>query len=155
MPEPDAPTMMHEPADLVEAAHDLRIAPEKYCGVLLLDIGESGVGSAARLEGEARRIKAGAFQTLLQAPIGLRLAGKIDELLVGKIKRNSRFVDSDESHDHFLAHLPGGVDLRLAPAGRQPLLGDERDNHFATIGGLLQRFLPALAGHDAALGVEV
>jgi hypothetical protein len=36
-----------EPADFIEAAHDLRVAAEEDRGVLLLEIGESGVGSAA------------------------------------------------------------------------------------------------------------
>ena len=76
-------------------------------------------------------------------------------MLVDQIERHLAFVEPGQRDDDLFAHQPGGVDLRLAPAGRQPLRGDERDNHFATIGGLLQRFLPALAGHDAALGVEV
>src|SRR5271165_1013395 len=44
------------------------------------------------------------------------------------------------------------IDLRLAPTGRQTFLRHERQNDFAAPGGLLQRFLPALAGRNAALG---
>ena len=95
------------------------------------------------------------LQPLLEASIGLRVAGEIDKLLVDQIERHLALVDPDERHDDFLAHQPGGVDLRLAPAGRQPFRGDECKHHLATKGGLLQRFLPALAGNDAALGVEV
>ena len=70
MPDPDAPRMTsmrvdagaHEPADLVEPAHDLCIAPEEDRSVLLLEKGKSGVGPAAGLEGEARRVEAGALQ---------------------------------------------------------------------------------------------
>src|SRR5271165_1437496 len=47
------------------------------------------------------------------------------------------------------------IDLRLAPTGRQTFLRHERQNDFAAPGGLLQRFLPALAGRNAALGVEI
>ena len=79
-----------EPADLVEPAHDLRVAAEKDRRVLLLEIGESGIGPAAGLEGEGRRVEAGALQPLLEAPVGLRVAGEIDELLVGEIERHLR-----------------------------------------------------------------
>ena len=64
-------------------------------------------------------------------------------------------VDPNERDDDLLAHEPRGVDLRLAPAGREPFLRDEREDDLAAIGRLLQRVLPALAGHDAALGVEI
>src|SRR5262249_44896162 len=37
----------------------------------------------------------------------------------------------------------------------QPFLRDERKNQFATIGGFLQSFFPALACCNAALGVEI
>ena len=80
---------------------------------------------------------------------------RIDELLVGQIDRNLGFVGPDQRDDHLLAHQAGGVDLRLAPARRQPLRRDECQNHLAAIGGLLQGVLPALAGDDAALGVEI
>ena len=79
-----------EPADLVEPAHDLRVAAEKDRGVLLLEIGEAGIGPAAGLEGEARRVEAGALQPFLEPPVGLRIAGQIDELLVGEVERDLR-----------------------------------------------------------------
>ena len=45
-----ANTGAHEPADLVEPAHDLRVTSEKDRGVLLLEIGKSGIGPATCLE---------------------------------------------------------------------------------------------------------
>ena len=45
--------------------------------------------------------------------------------------------------------------FRALPERREPFLGDEREDDLATIGRLLQRLLPALAGHDAALGIEI
>ena len=145
----------HEPAELVEPAHDLRVSSEKDSDVLLFEIRKSGIGAAAWLEGEAQRVEAGVFQPFLEARIGLRIAGKIDKLLVDQIERHLAFVDPGQRNDDLLAHQPGGVDLRLAPAGRQPLGRDQREHDLAAIGGLLQGFLPALAGDDAALGVEV
>ena len=86
-----------EPADLVEPAHDLRVAAEEDRGVLLLEIGKSGIGPAACLEGEARRVEAGALQPLLEAPVGVRVAGEIDELLVGEVERNLRSCRSRQA----------------------------------------------------------
>jgi hypothetical protein len=88
-----------------------------------------------------------------EASIGLRVAGKIDKLLVGQIARHLAPVDQRD--DGLLAHHLCGVYLRLAVARRQPLRRDQRQHDLATRGGLLQGFLPALAGDDAALGVEV
>ena len=79
-----------EPADLVEPAHDLRVAAEKDRRVLLLKIGEAGIWGAVGVEGEGRRVEAGALQSLLEAPVGLRVAGKVDELFVGEVERNQR-----------------------------------------------------------------
>jgi hypothetical protein len=115
----------------------LRVAAEEDRGVLLLEIGEARIGPAASLEGEARRIEAGALQPLLETSVGLRVASEIDELLVGLIEGNLAFVEPDQRHDQLLAHQPGGVDFRLAPARRQPFRGDERENRLAAIGGFL------------------
>jgi hypothetical protein len=144
-----------EPADVVEPAHDLRVPAEEDRGVLFLEMGEAGIGAAAWLEGEGRRVEARALQAFLEAPIGMRVAGKIDVLLVDQIRRNLALIDPDERGDDLLAHEPRGVDLRPAPARREPLLRDERQDDLAAPSGLLQGFLPALTGRDAALGVEI
>jgi hypothetical protein len=115
-----------EPADLVEPAHDLRLPPEEDRGVLLLEIGESRIGPAARREGKARRVEAGALQSLLEAPPSVRVAGEVDKLFVSEVGRNVALVDANERRDDLFAHQARRVDLRLAPARCEPFLGDER-----------------------------
>jgi len=131
------------------------ITAEKDRRILLLKIGEAGIWGAVSIEGEGGRVKAGALQPFLEPPVGLRIAGQIDELLVNEVERDRALVDINERGHDLLAHEPRRVDLRFAPAGREPFLGDERENHLAAIRRLLQRVLPALAGHDAALRIEI
>jgi hypothetical protein len=87
---------VRQPADLVEPAHDLRVAAEEDCSVLLLEIGEAGIGPAVRREGEGRRIEARALQPFFESPVGLRIPSEIDELLVGEVERDRALVDIDE-----------------------------------------------------------
>ena len=117
---------------------------------------QSGIGPASRLEGKARRIEAATPQTLFKSRVGVEVTGQVDPLLVIKVRRHLGLINPNQRHDNFLTHQPRGVDLRLAPRRRQPFCRDERQHHLAeALCRLLQSVFPALAGHNAALRVEI
>jgi hypothetical protein len=54
------------------------------------------------------------------------------------------------------AFLNAGVmENGLVSPSVEGTIRDEREDDFAAISRLLQRLLPSLAGHDAALGIEI
>ena len=144
---------------MTPARASLRISssPRTICASLpkKTDASASRVRATSGLEREGGRIETRALQTLLEAAVSLWIAREIDELLIREVERDRALVDADQRRNDLFAHKPRGVDFRLAPTRRQPLLRDKRQDDLAAVGGLLQRFLPALAGDDAALGIEI
>src|SRR5262245_49518227 len=61
----------------------------------------------------------------------------------------------DQQREQFLIKSAGELVFVAAPFRCQPNLRHEENNRLATGGRVLQRPRPALAGNDAALGVEV
>src|SRR5262249_8979482 len=76
-------------------------------------------------------------------------------LLVGEIERHSALIDSDERDKNFLAHEARSIDFRFAPSRGKPVLRNECEHYLATMGSLLQGFLPALACYNSAFWIEI
>ena len=72
-----------------------------------------------------------------------------------EVARNVGGFAADQQNDDFLAHKLGSVQLWPAPSRGKPLGADEREDDFALLCSLLQRLLPALAGRDTPLGIEI
>src|SRR5262245_26298009 len=85
----------------------------------------------------------------------MRIASEIDPLFVRQVERYLALIDSDQDHDDLFTHQPGGVDLRFAPARREPFRRDERKYNLTPLSSFLYGVLPALAVYDASLSVKI
>ena len=61
----------------------------------------------------------------------------------------------DQHRQNSLAEQAGCVDLSEAPFGSEPCFGYQDQHGFAAMGRGLERVLPALAGDEPALGIEI
>ena len=174
-----------EPAQRIDAAHDIGIAAEKDRRILRLQRLEPTIDGApaewaARVGGKLERLRpdAGLLQPAFQARqrrlgdvhrrghagVGMRdeeplgwLAPQRHHLpLRGEAAGEAIERDRiDEQGEQLLAVFLGEPVFVVAPFGGEPLLRHEEEDDLATRRGILQRVLPALAGDDAALGVEI
>ena len=61
----------------------------------------------------------------------------------------------DQQREQLLIELVGELIFVAAPFRGEPILRDEEQNRLAASGRIFKRLRPALAGGDAALGIEI
>ena len=148
----------------VEPLGDLGVAAEEDGGVRLLQRAQAAIGWAVRFArrrpGEVPRVEPGAPQADAQTvqpvlfDLGPRHVGHLE--VRGQLDRQlGEGGGRDQDREDALAELGGQQELGDAPARRVPFRRDQHDHRRAALARLLQLLLPALAGGEPMLGVEV